>query len=43
MIERWGVPAGNLFVRRQGHFSAALGMLHNSDFLDRLHAVLRRV
>ncbi len=42
LFERWGVPRENLFVRRQGHFSAALGLLHDVSHLRRLCAVLER-
>ena len=39
---RWGVPEKNLFIRRQGHFRAALGQLRDWRHLDRLAEVLGR-
>ncbi len=42
LFERWGVPRENLFVRRQGHFSAALGLLRDTAHLVRLCDVLAR-
>ncbi len=40
MAERWGLPEANLFIRRQGHFSAALGLLRDPTPISRLAAVL---
>ena len=42
MLERWGVPRENMFIRRQGHFSAVIGALRDTSHLDRLHAILSR-
>ena len=36
LAARWGVPAENLFVREQGHFSVPLGILHDDAPLRRL-------
>ena len=36
----WGVPAQNLFIRRQGHFSVSFGLLHQPEPFDRLTACL---
>jgi pimeloyl-ACP methyl ester carboxylesterase len=36
----WGVPDANLFLRRQGHFSVALGLMHDPAPLRRLTAIL---
>ncbi len=36
----WRLPEANLFVRPQGHFSVSLGLLHDSEPLDRLVAAL---
>ena len=38
----WRLPEANLFVRRQGHFSVSLGLLHDSAPIDRLVAALPR-
>jgi pimeloyl-ACP methyl ester carboxylesterase len=42
LARRWQLPEDNLFLRRQGHFSVALGLEHDSAPLDRLAAILRR-
>jgi len=42
LFARWGVPERNLFIRRQGHFSAAIGQLRDWRHLDRLAEVLGR-
>ena len=42
LFARWGVPEANLFIRRQGHFSAALGQLRDWRHLDRVAEVLGR-
>jgi hypothetical protein len=42
LAQRWRLPAENLFLRRQGHFSVALGLEHDAAPLDRLAAILRR-
>ena len=36
----WRVPQANLFIRPQGHFSVSLGLLHDTEPLDRLVAAL---
>src|SRR5690606_29061879 len=43
LAERWKVPPENLFLRRQGHFSAAVGMVRDPAPLKRLAARLRGV
>lgn len=40
LLERWGVPPENVFARRQGHFSAAIGALRDVSHLDRLHQII---
>ncbi len=40
MAERWGLPEENLFIRRQGHFSAALGLLRDPAPIARLATIL---
>jgi pimeloyl-ACP methyl ester carboxylesterase len=40
LLERWGVPPENVFARRQGHFSAAIGAFRDTRHLDRLHQIL---
>lgn len=40
LMERWGVPADNVFVRPLGHFSAALGLYRDIGPLRRLAALL---
>jgi hypothetical protein len=41
LAERWKVPAENLFLRHQGHFSAAVGMVRDPAPLRRLAARLK--
>ena len=38
---RWGIPAGNLFVSWQGHFSVPLGLARDPRPIERLVALLR--
>ena len=38
--EKWRIPPANLFVRRQGHFSTALGLYRYPAALDRLAAIV---
>ena len=42
LARRWNLPAESLFLRRQGHFSVALGLEHDAAPLDRLATILRR-
>lgn len=42
LAERWKVPKENLFLRHQGHFSAAVGMVRDPAPLQRLAARLKR-
>ncbi|MGE0733817.1 MAG: alpha/beta hydrolase [Alphaproteobacteria bacterium] len=39
-VERWGVPPGNVFVRRQGHFSVPLGLVRDDGPLRRIGELL---
>src|SRR5690606_9650330 len=41
LAERWQVPRGNLFLRRQGHVSAAVGLVRDPAPLRRLAARLK--
>jgi hypothetical protein len=43
LAQRWGLPAENLFLRDQGHFSVALGLERDAAPLARLAAILRRL
>ena len=40
LARAWGVPDANLFLRRQGHFSVALGLLHDLAPPRRLEGIL---
>lgn len=40
LAERWRVPADNLFIRDQGHFSAAVGAIHDDAPLVRLKRLI---
>ena len=40
LAEDWRVPAENLFLRPQGHFSVSLGVLSDPAPIDRLRAVV---
>ncbi len=41
LAETWAVPADNLFLRDQGHFSVSLGLFPEPEPLERLAALLR--
>ncbi len=41
-IERWGLPAENVFVRKSGHFSTPLGLMRDGASLDRIATILGR-
>lgn len=43
LAREWRLPPENLFLRRQGHFSVALGLEHDAAPLERLAAILRRL
>jgi pimeloyl-ACP methyl ester carboxylesterase len=40
LAERWQVPDANLFIRKQGHFSGALGLSHDAAPLQRFADLL---
>ncbi|MBL8660070.1 MAG: hypothetical protein JNM75_09990 [Rhodospirillales bacterium] len=40
LARRWKVPEGNVFIRHQGHFSVALGLLCDPRPIDRLLAIV---
>jgi hypothetical protein len=42
LAEKWRIPAENLFVRRQGHFSAAIGLGADPAPFSRILALLNR-
>ena len=42
LAERWRVPTDNLFVRDQGHFSAAVGVVTDDAPLLRLTSIMAR-
>lgn len=41
LARRWSVPADNLFVRHQGHFSVAVGLTPDPAPIERLGRLLR--
>lgn len=41
LATRWGVPAENLFIRAQGHFSIPVGLLHDDAPLRRLGSLMK--
>ncbi len=43
LARRWRVPEANLFVRRRGHFSLALGLFRDDAPLGRLAELLKSV
>jgi hypothetical protein len=43
MMERWRVPPENLFVRKQGHFGLALGLVADPTPMHRLADLLHRL
>ena len=42
LAAEWGVPPVNLFIRRQGHFSAAIGEFRDASHFIRLRDILMR-
>lgn len=42
LAERWHVPPDNLFIRDQGHFSAAVGMIHDDAPVQLLSEMMRK-
>ena len=40
LAEAWGLPPENLFTRRQGHFTAALGLASDDKPLRRFEKIL---
>lgn len=40
LAQCWNVPASNLFIRKQGHFSGALGLSHDAAPLQRFADLL---
>tara|TARA_Y100001936_G_C16093179_1_gene688627 strand:- start:2879 stop:4171 length:1293 start_codon:yes stop_codon:yes gene_type:complete len=40
LAQRWKIPEENLFIRRQGHFSGALGLSHDATPLKRFTEIL---
>lgn len=42
LAARWRVPEENLYIRDQGHFSAAVGVIHDDAPLQQLHEMMRR-
>jgi len=43
LVKRWGVPAENLFVQRQGHFGSAVKLIRDDAPLRRLQAIVREL
>lgn len=43
LIEDWGIPDGNVFITRHGHFSVPLAMMRNHAPLLRFREVLDRL
>jgi pimeloyl-ACP methyl ester carboxylesterase len=43
LVERWKVPDTNLFIRKQGHFSGALGLSHDAAPLQRFADLLLQI
>lgn len=42
LAHRWGVPSDNLFIRDQGHFSAAVGMIHDDAPVQLLYDLMKK-
>ena len=42
LAARWKIPADNLYIRDQGHFSAAVGVIHDDAPLQQLHDMMKR-
>jgi hypothetical protein len=41
LAHRWGVPADNVFVQPQGHFSVSLALLNDPAPMQRFAGILR--
>jgi predicted alpha/beta hydrolase family esterase len=41
LAHRWGVPADNVFVQPQGHFSVSLALLNDAAPMRRFAGILR--
>jgi hypothetical protein len=41
LVKRWGLPAENLFVERQGHFGAAVKLIRDDSPLRRVQEIVR--
>jgi hypothetical protein len=41
LARQWGLPAENLFLRHQGHFSVVIGLAPDPAPLHRLDTLLR--
>lgn len=42
LATRWNVPEENLYIREQGHFSAAVGVIHDDAPVRHLKAIMDR-
>lgn len=42
LAERWRIPAENLYIRNQGHFSAAVGIVHDDAPVRHLFELMKR-
>jgi hypothetical protein len=42
LADRWSVPERNLHIRDQGHFSAAVGVIHDDAPVQQLYELMRR-
>jgi hypothetical protein len=42
LAARWGVPPENLYIRDQGHFSAAVGVIHDDAPVQQLYDMMNR-
>lgn len=42
LAERWKVPSENLYIRDQGHFSAAVGVIHDDAPVRRLYEMMMK-
>ena len=42
LAARWQVPAENLYIRDQGHFSAAVGVIHDDAPVQQLYDMIKR-
>ena len=42
LAARWNIPEENLYIRDQGHFSAAVGVIHDDTPVQKLYEMMMK-